>query len=378
MQSRDPYLDYANFETGTVALLLANEYMLYQAVLEHGRMNRSNVSVSFLKGLLRNPRTIQAWPEEGIDLDRVAWEEIAEEWRTTCAEQVEHDGNELLRGDDSVIGILKKVVIDENVVRLPEQLPRDQYERVNRVLDLLGGKWNRKLRGHLFESSPALAISEVVQTGKFPSKTYNFGYFPTPDALANEVAAKADIEPGHLVLEPSLGQAHLARAILRAQPKCQLRGYEINPKNHAKLHGEFACDLADFLQVTPEPIYDRVVMNPPFEFQQDIIHVEHALKFLKPGGRLVAIMACSVSFREDRKASSFRKLLESFGGTISDNDRGAFKESGTMVGTVTLVITTPVLSHEPEPFALTSPPSPDGSSSKRRSRFPAPSPFPSL
>ncbi len=34
-------------------------------------------------------------------------------------------------------------------------------------------------------------------------------------------------------------------------------------------------------------------MNPPFSRQQDIRHVMHAAKFLKPGGRLVAVMGAS-------------------------------------------------------------------------------------
>jgi len=32
-------------------------------------------------------------------------------------------------------------------------------------------------------------------------------------------------------------------------------------------------------------------MNPPFENGADIKHIQHAMKMLKPGGRLVAICA---------------------------------------------------------------------------------------
>ena len=31
-------------------------------------------------------------------------------------------------------------------------------------------------------------------------------------------------------------------------------------------------------------IYDRILMNPPFEHGQDVDHVEHAFNLLKPGG----------------------------------------------------------------------------------------------
>jgi 16S rRNA G1207 methylase RsmC len=43
----------------------------------------------------------------------------------------------------------------------------------------------------------------------------------------------------------------------------------------------------------PRYIYDRVVMNPPFDLERDVDHVTHALKFLEPEGQLVARSCCS-------------------------------------------------------------------------------------
>jgi 16S rRNA G1207 methylase RsmC len=96
----------------------------------------------------------------------------------------------------------------------------------------------------------------------------------------------------------------------------------------------------DFLDMVPVTIYDRVCMNPPFERQQDIDHVMHAWKFLKPNGRLVAIMASSVAFRENKKTVEFREFLAA-NGHLEHNPEGAFKESGTMVNTVTVVLYKP-------------------------------------
>jgi hypothetical protein len=44
--------------------------------------------------------------------------------------------------------------------------------------------------------------------------------------------------------------------------------------------------VQNFLSLTPETtgLYDRVVMNPPFDRQRDIDHVMHALKILEAGG----------------------------------------------------------------------------------------------
>jgi type I restriction-modification system DNA methylase subunit len=79
-------------------------------------------------------------------------------------------------------------------------------------------------------------------------------------------------------------------------------------------------------------------MNPPFADQQDIRHVEHALRFLKPGGRLVAIMSAGVSFRQDRQATTFRELVEGCDGTIEPLPEGAFEASGTGVRAVLVTI----------------------------------------
>ena len=70
----------------------------------------------------------------------------------------------------------------------------------------------------------------------------------------------------------------------------------------------------DFLHLKPDPenLYDRVVMNPPFDRERDIDHVIHALKFLAPEGVLVAIMSAGTEFRETRKSVAFRELMLSF------------------------------------------------------------------
>ncbi len=79
-------------------------------------------------------------------------------------------------------------------------------------------------------------------------------------------------------------------------------------------------------------------MNPPFKNQADIKHINHALKFLKPGGKLVSVMSASVGFRENTLTNKFRSLIEERGGSIESLPDGAFKESGTMVRTVIVVI----------------------------------------
>lgn len=78
-------------------------------------------------------------------------------------------------------------------------------------------------------------------------------------------------------------------------------------------------------------------MNPPFANLQDVDHVTHAFNFLKPGGRLVAIMGEGAFFRQDRKAQEFRALLDVHG--ISEQlPAGSFEASGTNVNTRIVIL----------------------------------------
>ena len=245
-----------------------------------------------------------------------------------------------MRVENDVLLVLTHAQTADNALRLVGTLDRKLYERVNKVLEAAGGKWNRKAKAHLYEGDAAEAMDQIILTGECDIKRkQNFGYFPTPLGLGMEVAKLAQIAPGHAVLEPSIGQGHLAEAIIRVQPAASITGYELLPENLKKCEGRFTATEADFLKVEVVPQFDRVVMNPPFAKQADIWHVQHALKFLKPGGRLVSIMSASVAFRDNKLTTAFRELVDECGGSIEPNNEGAFKESGTMVRTVTVSLT---------------------------------------
>ena len=162
--------------------------------------------------------------------------------------------------------------------------------------------------------------------------------FVTPTELAARVIEQADIQPSHSVLEPSAGTGNLLGMIPRP---ANVTAVEINHSLAQRLQpmaDRVICE--DFLQLTPEAwgTFDRIVMNPPFAGQADIDHVVHALKFLKPNGKLVAIMSAGVNFRQDRKAKTFRDLVEKHGGTIEELPAESFKLSGTNVSTVLVEI----------------------------------------
>ena len=65
---------------------------------------------------------------------------------------------------------------------------------------------------------------------------------------------------------------------------------EINPDLQQALTWQgFNLIGNDFLASIPQPIYNRVLANPPFSSNGVAKHTQHAFKFLKPGGRLVTL-----------------------------------------------------------------------------------------
>lgn len=211
----------------------------------------------------------------------------------------------------------------------------DLVEQVNRLLaDYYGG---------------ALAAGADVADVKHAPKTgvaRNFGFFETPEDVRDRVYEAARIGPIHnlnryaslRILEPSAGLGALARQAARDGHLVSC--LEIHPARAAALkesglYRDVAC--VDFMEVQPPRPghhFDAVIMNPPFDGGRDVDHVVHAMKFLRPGGRLAAVMSAGVEFRENRKTVDFRAMVARYGGRFHDLPSGSFSASGTMVNTV--------------------------------------------
>ncbi len=174
----------------------------------------------------------------------------------------------------------------------------------------------------------------------------NFGFFPTPDAAAEMVIGEARLyrpadQPPLVVLEPSAGTGNLAR---RAVTKgAVVDCVEIQSTLAAQLTAAGIyrrVTSCDFLSLQPDPgrLYDRIIMNPPFDRERDIDHVMHALKFLKPEGYLTAIMSAATEYGRTRKCVAFRELMTSMKAQWRDLPAGSFAEVGTNVNTVILKV----------------------------------------
>ena len=240
----------------------------------------------------------------------------------------------------SVLQVLDQAKTDGNRLVLTGTLDRKLYLDTAKVLEAAGGKWNRSERTHLFDGDAADAIETVILTGEITTAKQQFGYFPTPAPIVQQLLALAGIQPGMRVLEPSAGRGAIALAA--ADAGAVVDCVEIQPGNAEAIRDVHNPDVtvlvADFLTTSPQPVYERVLMNPPFARQADIAHVNHAWKALKPGGLLVAVMSKGVTFRANQATTAFRDLVAVQGGAFHDLPDGSFKESGTGVNTVIAVL----------------------------------------
>jgi predicted RNA methylase len=225
-------------------------------------------------------------------------------------------------------------------------LNRKLYEEVNAVLENAGGKWNRSAKAHVFSSDPTLKIQAAIETEKTVDKKKQYQFFETPPDVVNRLLELAEIkytddaEQLQDVLEPSAGLGAIADQIDAS--RCLFRCGELDPEKAKVLMDKgYPVFQGDFLTTKGEE-FDRIVMNPPFAKQQDIDHVLHAYSLLRPSGRVVSVMSPAFTFRKNKKSTEFKNLVDAYG-SYEDVPEGAFKESGTNVRTVIVVLNKPVV-----------------------------------
>lgn len=245
--------------------------------------------------------------------------------------------------DEGTLAILRQMEFEGAFGRIPRQLDRAEYVAVNKVLEAVGGQWNRKAKAHVFETASARdAVEVVLESGHVVDPKQYYQFFETPPELAKSVVELAEIHPGFVILEPSAGKGALCSAIQTLQfDSLAVHAIELDPRHEEVLrnHPQIThATISDFLLEPPRPQYDRVIMNPPFSRQQDIDHVLHAHRFLLPHGKLVAIMSPGFTYRSNRKSTEFLAFVHKHNGIIRENPPEAFKASGTTVNTVTVVL----------------------------------------
>jgi SAM-dependent methyltransferase len=169
-------------------------------------------------------------------------------------------------------------------------------------------------------------------TGTAVAKDLQF--YRTPAAVADQLVARAGIRSGMRILEPSCGDGAILEALRRHAVKERIddvraTGIEVDPgRAEAARAKGFGVHVGNFLQTQPNPVFDVVLMNPPFYGKHYQKHVEHARKFLKPGGRVLAILPITAATDH-----GFVTIPKWGRDTWEDLPVGSFSESGTNINT---------------------------------------------
>jgi hypothetical protein len=208
-----------------------------------------------------------------------------------------------------------------------EQLDRELYVKVNKALEALGGKWNRATKGHLFDTDPRLKLDDLLDTGSVTVE--KDGFFETPLHVVLQMLSL--VKPNGNILEPSAGLGAIVDNIrvskdrITCVEKNEYRAKVLSDKGYCV----YCCNFLDFQSSITK--FDTIYMNPPFEAEQDILHILHAFGLLNTWGHMISVMSEHAFFVLTKRASAFRDWLEAAGGYSESLPEGCFKEYGTGV-----------------------------------------------
>lgn len=232
--------------------------------------------------------------------------------------------------DEDVQDILRRCDIQGNVVYLPEHMDSELYKRVNKVLEALGAKWDRKAGAHVAEYEIEKELREVIKTGHYYNWKKDTDFFETPECVNKfiDYFNPYSKDDAINILEPSAGKGNLLRYLRQRHPKAKLYAAEINPL-HMKDLQELSDELyeGDFMEYEPGIQFDLVVMNPPFS--QGIEHIMKAYSLLKSGGTLISCAEGGITYRQTGRYRKWNKFISDKYFELLKLPEKIFKESGT-------------------------------------------------
>ena len=90
---------------------------------------------------------------------------------------------------DNILSILGECRVEGDTLFLPDrQLDRSTYQAVNKVLVNIGGKWDRRAKGHVFaDGDPVELLNNVLMTGETIDIKKQYLFFPTPRPVAEQI-----------------------------------------------------------------------------------------------------------------------------------------------------------------------------------------------
>jgi hypothetical protein len=238
------------------------------------------------------------------------------------------------------IEVLQNCKIESNVIKLPDvQFDRKIYLEVKKTLELIGGKWKgEKVAGFVFAIDPTDLLNQVANGEKRNLKK-EFQFFATPTNLAEKLVYYADLKNYDTILEPSAGQGAIIEHINKqctVIPDCfEIMGVNKSILNKTDLKFNLVGD--DFLK-SDDKEYSKIIGNPPFSKNQDITHVYKMFSKLNRGGRIVTIMSKHWQNSTNKKETEFRNWLDALEVELVEIDAGKFKERGTSIAPVIVII----------------------------------------
>tara|TARA_R110000868_G_scaffold401005_1_gene676274 strand:+ start:772 stop:2088 length:1317 start_codon:yes stop_codon:yes gene_type:complete len=253
-----------------------------------------------------------------------------------------------------------------NALALYQGKPLLHYAEINNLIDngflqnkyMIGGieypsrgVWLKRFsngNGHLFFEPDTLrdinkALAEYYgdvlpdESGEKPTAkqastavSKDLQYYPTPKKIVDEIIRKYNFKD-KLVLEPSCGCGRIMDGLHKEGAIVGGIEFDATRANIARSKGH-NVQIANFLETVPTGKCDFVVMNPPFYGKHYAKHVEHAFKFLKDGGKLIAILPSTARYDHGLINSMFNIKTESSERYHWDDLAcGSFKESGTNI-----------------------------------------------
>ncbi|MEP7339479.1 MAG: class I SAM-dependent methyltransferase [Acidobacteriota bacterium] len=236
--------------------------------------------------------------------------------------------------------VINSMTLNGLVAKLPDvQLDPKLYGKVKSQMEKIGGKWKGgKTYGFVFTSDPASHFAKL-RDGEKVNLKQEYQFFPTPDAVADRMAALLKWTEGMTVLEPSAGQGALISGVRRWYDRTvHVNCFELMPENREVLSKMPRVNVLgdDFLEAPPLFLHDCIIANPPFTNNQDIDHIRKMFEWLRPGGTLVTLASTSWMHGSQKKQEHFRDLVNTWASVNEVLPAGTFKEAGTNVETVLL------------------------------------------
>lgn len=255
-----------------------------------------------------------------------------------------------------VLTVLKNCMVEGNVVKLPDgKLDRSIYTEVKKQLELIGGRWKGgRVCGFQFEVSnedlQELLDAQAKGDGRNLKKEFQF--FETPDEVGRYMMKDIAVEYNQFkdlkVLEPSAGNGALIKSFHKYVNKnvtvdcielMDLNRFKLQKLPNVNLIGKDFLNIVDidkFNLIRGQ--YDVIIANPPFSGNQDIDHILAMYRCLKSKGRILTISSKSWVLGNQKKQVQFKEWLDEVGAYQEELPAGMFKDSGTNVSSMYLVI----------------------------------------